>query len=80
MRKPEPDGMTEDDWRGIQHLMFVVEDQLGKADDVNATFEQMASRAATMIPDGPDREQFKRHFRILIRPLVELELKRRSNM
>ena len=72
------DEMTERDWRGVQHLMFVVEDQLGKADDVNATLEQMISRAATMIPPGPNREEFERHFRILVRPLVELELKRRK--
>ena len=71
------DQMTDDDWRDIQHLMLVVEDQLARADDVNVTVEQIVARAATMIPAGADREEFEHHFRILIRPLVELELKRR---
>ena len=69
------DDLTEDDWRGVQHFLFVVEDQLTKADDVNVTVEQMVARAVTMIPDGPDREEFERHFRSLCQPLVELELK-----
>ena len=71
------DDLTED-WRGVQRLLFVVEDQLGKADDVNVTLEQMAARAATMIPAGANREEFKRHFRILVQPFVDLELKRRK--
>ena len=50
------DDLTEHDWRGVQRLLFAVEDQLAKADDVNATLEQMTTRAATMIPAGADRE------------------------
>jgi len=69
------DRMTERDKNGIQRLMFVVEDRLGQAEDVNAALDEMASLAATMVPAGADREEFKRHFRILVRPLVELELK-----
>ena len=73
------DNLTEDDWRGVQRLLFAVEDQLEKADDVICEFEQMTARAATMIPAGPDREEFERHFRSLCQPLVELELRCRND-
>jgi hypothetical protein len=39
----------------------------------------MVARAATMVPAGGKREEFKQHFRSLLRPLVELELKRRND-
>ena len=40
------------DDQGLQYLFCKVEDELGKADDVIAGFEQMVARAATMIPAG----------------------------
>jgi hypothetical protein len=72
------DQMTEHDGHGVQRLLLAVEDQLGRANDVDVVVEQMTTRAATMIPAGADREQFKRHFRVLIGPLVKLELERRE--
>jgi hypothetical protein len=68
--------MTDD--QGLQYFLFVVEDELGKADDVIAQFEQIVSRAGAGIPAGPDREELRHCFRILVQPLVELELKRRA--
>jgi hypothetical protein len=59
--------MTDD--QGLQYFLCKVEDELEKANDVIAGFEQMVARVATLIPSGPDREELKRHFRILIRPL-----------
>jgi hypothetical protein len=73
------DDLTEHDWRGVQRLLFAVEDQLAKADDVNATLEQMTTRAATMIPAGADRKAFEHHLRTLVGPLVALELERRRS-
>ena len=72
------DELTGHDKNGIQYLLFAVEDKLAKADDVNVTLEQIIALGATIIPPGPDREAFKRHLRILVQPLVDLELKRRK--
>jgi hypothetical protein len=77
-RKPESNGMTEDDKNGIQRFLVVVEDELERADDVNVTFKQIVAHAGTLVPAGADREEFERRFRILIQPLVDLELKRRK--
>lgn len=72
------DDLTKHDKNGIQRLLLAVEDKLEKAEDVNVTVEQMVARAATLV-GTKDREEFKRHFRILVQPLVELELERRGN-
>lgn len=72
------DQMTEHDRRGVQRLLFAVEDKLGKADDVDVALEQIIALGATLVPAGADREEFVRAFRTLVQPLVELELKRRN--
>ena len=72
------DDLTEHDWRGVQRLLFAVEDRLGRADDVNVALEQIISRGATLVV-AKDHEEFVRALRILIQPLVELELKRRAD-
>ena len=64
----------------LQYLLLAVEEELEKADDVIAQFEQIVSRvSAFVIPAaGPHREKFTHHFRIATQPLVDLELKRRA--
>ena len=79
MSKSPTDEMTDDDWRGVQRLLLAVEGRLNKADDVLVAVEQLVSRAATLV-GIKDREQFERHLRILIGPLVRLELERRNDL
>ena len=71
------DDLTEHDKNGVQRLLLAVENQLERADDVILAFEAIVARAATLV-GVKDREEFERHFRTLVQPLVVLELKRRE--
>ena len=68
--------MTPHDQAALEHMMFAVEDLLHEAVNVERDFEAAITHAATLVPAR--REELAHHLRILLRPLADLELKRRA--
>jgi hypothetical protein len=70
--------MTPEDQAGVHRVIFMVEDHLRLAIDVEREFEILLVRLAKRFP-ARSRRDVARHFRTLLRPLADLELNRRAD-